>query len=271
MRGEHGNRATSTLDMAGSSPHARGAQVLQRGRPLGSGLIPACAGSTGTGEHRADTTGAHPRMRGEHHTSRIHAVSSPGSSPHARGARRPHVPGAQTGRLIPACAGSTHGSQLVRAHRRAHPRMRGEHWIPFTPCWFNSGSSPHARGARLDWFVPAAGQGLIPACAGSTPIGSGSSRTCGAHPRMRGEHDPAFESMCLRDGSSPHARGAHAGELPNVQVRGLIPACAGSTDQVCQARLDVRAHPRMRGEHPAYVPGHCVPGGSSPHARGARP
>ena len=46
MRGEHTVDVTDNSDVAGSSPHARGAlgeDVAQGGR---AGIIPACAGST---------------------------------------------------------------------------------------------------------------------------------------------------------------------------------------------------------------------------------
>ena len=118
-----------TRAVAGSSPHARGALGCLR---------------ISTGRARD-----HPRMRGEHAarhrrvrrrqgiipacagstlTASAIAVSSMGSSPHARGARRR------------SCNG--------RGGKRDHPRMRGE----------------HVRGrARV-----APDAGIIPACAGST-------------------------------------------------------------------------------------------------------
>ena len=69
------------------------------------------------------------------------------------------------------------------------------------------------------------------------------------HPRMRGEHRQA--------GPTPAA------------VRGIIPACAGSTWQDAFRKRLNRDHPRMRGEHYRPVPSRLALPGSSPHARGA--
>ena len=214
----------------------------------------------------------HPRMRGEHlYLAVTHA--------HRRW-------------IIPACAGST-GAAMLSLSRRL-------------------GSSPHARGARsttrpsaspardhprmrgeheVQGRVPVQGQGIIPACAGSTNLISSSSmyvtgsspHARGArcrtslrrsnrrdHPRMRGEHRSQPLRGRNKRGSSPHARGAPAGR-----------ARAGSR---------TRDHPRMRGEHAprgrgprrgqGIIPAcagstsdetslrFCVMG-SSPHARGA--
>ena len=201
------------------------------------------------------TSGAwdHPRMRGEHgqegrdelgevgiipacagSTATLTATgcSDMGSSPHARGARCHPMP------------------TMPRA--RDHPRMRGEH-----TCAVHRGAV---------W------QGIIPACAGSTPeMVSGIRKDMGSSPHARGAPRPSPLSRPRRRGSSPHARGA-----------------LGTTAQrTCWGR----DHPRMRGEHrrwtsdrlrgPGIIPacagstrpcGSTLPyvQGSSPHARGAR-
>ena len=46
--------------------------------------------------------------------------------------------------------------------------MRGEHSSEYTGEAYRMGSSPHARGARLAIDAGDAGDGIIPACAGST-------------------------------------------------------------------------------------------------------
>ena len=69
------------------------------------------------------------------------------------------------------------------------------------------------------------------------------------HPRMHGEHRQA--------GPTPAA------------VRGIIPACAGSTWQDAFRKRLNRDHPRMRGEHSGPCRSSSAWSGSSPHARGA--
>ena len=90
-----------------------------------------------------------------------------------------------------------------------HPRVHGEH---------------DAALARLR----AAG-GIIPACAGSTERSSAVQVDQGDHPRVRGEHCGGRLAWVAALGSSPRARGAPIRPSSRVAVRGIIPACAGST------------------------------------------
>ncbi len=66
--------------------------------------------------------------------------------------------------------------------------MRGEHLVLWRAKHPQTGSSPHARGARSGMGVLVGVAGLIPACAGSTDWFLVTGRVKGAHPRMRGEH-----------------------------------------------------------------------------------
>ena len=109
LRGEHYPPPSSVCGVPGSSPHARGAHHLPRAVEEKLGIIPACAGSTAYGKPAFPEEGDHPRMRGEHLSWRIHANTSLGSSPHARGARRCMDSRQQACGIIPACAGSTRG------------------------------------------------------------------------------------------------------------------------------------------------------------------
>ena len=290
MRGEHWRSPPACTSPRGSSPHARGAHHLVLDRLVNRGLIPACAGSTSSGPWWTPGGPAHPRMRGEHSSHAKISPRSPGSSPHARGARSlPHGEGYRA-RLIPACAGSTQDYDAAYMIDRAHPRMRGEHGTRLGRYAYLGGSSPHARGAHQRDPCTPVGGGLIPACAGSTLVCHGEGVGFAAHPRMRGEH-PAWDGL-NRDprGSSPHARGAREPAGPRVHLNGLIPACAGSTGQsmstpnagglipACAGSTlggyfdgdTTEAHPRMRGEHLSEKHMSCTTPGSSPHARGAR-
>ena len=148
-------------------------------------------------------------MCGEHLLRTRLRTPTEGSSPHVRGAL-PRVPveGTFLG-IIPACAGSTRSARRSQTAARDHPRMCGEHTarLPRTiPC---RGSSPHVRGALVD-FVNAHTH----------------SRD---HPRMCGEHsqDSSFLSSFM--GSSPHVRGALQLAIMGGSFEGIIPACAGST------------------------------------------
>ena len=72
---------------AESSPHARGTLLYAVYAVVLAGIIPACAGNTGTFGQSVTSGRDHPRMRGEHHFRTLSPPEPPGSSPHARGTR----------------------------------------------------------------------------------------------------------------------------------------------------------------------------------------
>ncbi|SDP94094.1 hypothetical protein SAMN05421507_12328 [Lentzea jiangxiensis] len=190
-----------------------------------------------------------------------------GPSPRARGA----LPGQHANLLarwtIPACAGSTAASSPSARRRRDHPRVRGEHIARGTQRCRVTGPSPRARGARHPRRHRRLPAGTIPACAGSTPAMSRPSSTAWDHPRVRGEHRPAWRISASRPGPSPRARGAQCLAQRGVALAGTIPACAGSTPG--RARRPPRDHPRVRGEHTLNALCRLVAHGPSPRARGA--
>ena len=107
MRGEHSTLRIPTPWDAGSSPHARGALTSDIVNGIIDGIIPACAGSTGRSRTGPCRRRDHPRMRGEHGSTTWGLHTSPGSSPHARGARLWRWRHWRVYGIIPACAGST--------------------------------------------------------------------------------------------------------------------------------------------------------------------
>ena len=107
MRGEHRMIPGTSLGEMGSSPHARGALPAVPVPVARAGIIPACAGSTVIMQSRTQSTGDHPRMRGEHFLKWHRFACLGGSSPHARGAQLYQLPYSQSSGIIPACAGST--------------------------------------------------------------------------------------------------------------------------------------------------------------------
>ena len=147
--------------------------------------------------------------------------------------------------------------------------MRGEHENCRRQVQVEVGSSPHARGAQSRLDARCAIDGIIPACAGSTPCGGRAHRRGRDHPRMRGEHIDYEVTPALGDGSSPHARGAQEVLQGDVPRHGISPACAGSTGCWQSLSLLSRDHPRMRGEHKTSGKPMVTCWGSSPHARGA--
>jgi len=241
--------------------------------PIGTaakGLIPACAGNTGSRNPPRARRPAHPRVRGEHGVFTDGIRTDWGSSPRARGTHRGHHVLAAHRRLIPACAGNTGFLPSPCRAAGAHPRVRGEHQKGGVGKSTTAGSSPRARGTRERFGAHLAGSRLIPACAGNTTSRSTSTASRTAHPRVRGEHAYVIDPTEVERGSSPRARGTPGEQHGPVVGRGLIPACAGNTSRGARARSRPPAHPRVRGEHEGLTAEFRRLGGSSPRARGTR-
>ena len=147
--------------------------------------------------------------------------------------------------------------------------MCGEHAIVDSSLVEASGSSPHVRGAPVGFAAVCAEHGIIPACAGSTAPASTNDSNTWDHPRMCGEHLAEAIAAILKQGSSPHVRGARFILRLPADCLGIIPACAGSTDQTSVLLIVFRDHPRMCGEHDPDNNPESDPMGSSPHVRGA--
>ena len=249
MCGEHRICCQSCKISTGSSPHVRGALVQDFLQGLSTGIIPACAGSTVSWRIRRPPCRDHPRMCGEHNRGSSFGQSHKGSSPHVRGARQACDDALQESGIIPACAGSTTVGKTKLLFIWDHPRMCGEHADGNKTIQGAKGSSPHVRGALARRFASGSATGIIPACAGSTPMSPTGRGAMWDHPRMCGEHSRPMKSRSNCGGSSPHVRGARGCQQLQQSYLGIIPACAGSTCHDRRENAGVRDHPRMCGEH----------------------
>ena len=231
MCGEHGGVNNYNNPTLGSSPHVRGAHAMTGEKTQVYGIIPACAGSTRPNLDCPRLWGDHPRMYGEHDNQQPDAYRPVGSSPHVRGARQACDDALQESGIIPACAGSTTVGKTKLLFIWDHPRMCGEHADGNKTIQGAKGSSPHVRGALARRFASGSATGIIPACAGSTPMSPTGRGAMWDHPRMCGEHSRPMKSRSNCGGSSPHVRGARQSRsLINLSL-GIIPACAGSTSE----------------------------------------
>ena len=269
IRGEHFVRGLLLSRNRGSSPHTRGARLRVAEALFGHRIIPAYAGSTEANSLDGQTMADHPRIRGEHQTPVRRSLRPGGSSPHTRGAPTISTYGAGTRGIIPAYAGSTSSVCIYCRTLPDHPRIRGEHSAPSGRGATSTGSSPHTRGARDRYPRSACRERIIPAYAGSTPWRSRPPLRTRDHPRIRGEHGHTQSLRRLRDGSSPHTRGALDRVGRNLHDVGIIPAYAGSTHCPGSGAAEDRDHPRIRGEHGIRRHRHHRTAGSSPHTRGA--
>ena len=193
------------------------------------GIIPAYAGSTMDDKIAGIEVGDHPRVCGEHVTKAIPKDVDTGSSPRMRGAPVGELRVRAADGIIPAYAGSTRLSLVVRRPRGDHPRVCGEHCSLVSAVSIGRGSSPRMRGARGEGGKGARLLGIIPAYAGSTNLKHLVGLDFGDHPRVCGEHKYKGEFLYKVKGSSPRMRGAPTITEAGFYRAGIIPAYAGST------------------------------------------
>ena len=268
----HAGKTTKTNPTTDPNP---GSSPLTRGKPIGTktpthpvGLIPAHAGKTLGVVGRRTSQGAHPRSRGENASAASAKLPTEGSSPLTRGKHLLTRQGHVLERLIPAHAGKTRAVVVLVAMIWAHPRSRGENTGGGGLGSHDLGSSPLTRGKRARNRVGQLVPGLIPAHAGKTPGGGLRPSTSEAHPRSRGEnYCIPIVGLCIA-GSSPLTRGKlkHRGQID--RRRRLIPAHAGKTSVLSCLVVDMRAHPRSRGENQWKAVTGEDADGSSPLTRG---
>ena len=135
---------------------------------------------------------------------------------------------------------------------------------------WDTGSSPHTRGARRLRHGDRTRARIIPAYAGSTFVVSSAALRSMDHPRIRGEHRELGELGRHFVGSSPHTRGARLSRRAGRRRYRIIPAYAGSTEANSLDGQTMADHPRIRGEHAERRGSALDFEGSSPHTRGAR-
>ena len=191
----------------GSSPLTRGKLDDVQRRPVGARLIPAHAGKTNCSGQQSAVLRAHPRSRGENEMTNVYLGTAGGSSPLTRGKRAGCAAGSAASGLIPAHAGKTSRNTSPALQVRAHPRSRGENFLPDTSVQPLPGSSPLTRGKPAPDAIVQEGGGLIPAHAGKTGLRPQKMSRGTAHPRSRGENDGNGSIRALSAGSSPLTRG----------------------------------------------------------------
>ena len=149
-----------------------------------------------------------------------------------------------------------------------HPRSRGVYPTAPTPLFPPQGSSPLARGLRIQRHRSVATGGIIPARAGFTVIECVARAIASDHPRSRGVYPTALTPLFSPQGSSPLARGLPAQYALRALERRIIPARAGFTMGKRWRGPGFEDHPRSRGVYGGVWVGASRRAGSSPLARG---
>ena len=252
----------------GSSPRVRGTLQRRRCQRTIPGIIPACAGNTGSSSEKHSYGWDHPRVCGEHFYSRFGMLAEWLSSPRVRGTLRPQGRDAAGPGIIPACAGNTRTYAPSKPLTRDHPRVCGEHQGWQKRGRHTMGSSPRVRGTQDRTGRHRHDPGIIPACAGNTVVFSNECRFSQDHPRVCGEHIHQWSCALCLTGSSPRVRGTRALSCARVPRPGIIPACAGNTRPCGPRCCSPRDHPRVCGEHEPVGMSYIECLGSSPRVRG---
>ena len=289
VRGERRGTRRQRCRMIGSSPRARGTRAREDRERLAGRFIPACAGNASRPARGAGSGSVHPRVRGERGGRSAGPNRSDGSSPRARGTRRPACDPLQPRRFIPACAGNACSPISSTSATAVHPRVRGERVRRLVDAMATVGSSPRARGTPSPHLPSDERRRFIPACAGNAVHRRPRRAPPAVHPRVRGERTKPIVAVANALGSSPRARGTRAAARAHGARRRFIPACAGNARRslpdwlradrfipACAGNAALRparrprpsVHPRVRGERlsgPAYQ---AALDGSSPRARG---
>ena len=232
-RGVYPSYSAGPGTVPGSSPLARGLRVTRLRPGRGPGIIPARAGFTRTRTRCRSNAGDHPRSRGVYDNTADAARAAKGSSPLARGLQHGHVHFEGEFRIIPARAGFTLASCMILTYLRDHPRSRGVYALRRRRLPGDAGSSPLARGLRVQHVPVPLAVRIIPARAGFTAITVSPYVLIPDHPRSRGVYSPESTPVQGKDGSSPLARGLRLTTRQRGVAERIIPARAGFTIQPC--------------------------------------
>ncbi len=230
VRGEHGRAFIVSMIPCGSSPRPRRTPLVLPLRLFPPRFIPASAENTGLGARVRRPITVHPRVRGEHLHGSFNDASRSGSSPRPRRTLALQPVDHPAARFIPASAENTAFTCGAEPRAPVHPRVRGEHSLGSTVRPSSSDSSPRPR-RTPSWVVQrCVKERFIPASAENTSLPRTKRRLCAVHPRVRGEHGPAFQPAINYAGSSPRPRRTH----PVCRHHGagfrFIPASAENTD-----------------------------------------
>ena len=149
LRGEYSWSYGLSKWNSGSPPLARGVRNGGITWRYGTGITPACAGSTFTNAFTKTFNRDHPRLRGEYLLIRFTVERLTGSPPLARGVHDFNGGKLRQHGITPACAGSTIYEKGNTGIGRDHPRLRGEYLSCRIFKALMTGSPPLARGVPL--------------------------------------------------------------------------------------------------------------------------
>ena len=132
------------------------------------GITPACAGTTLTQKTNSITLRDHPRVCGNHGSTRWDSTVPQGSPPRVREPLCIYGHDIDKVGITPACAGTTRQDNGQRRAGEDHPRVCGNHprSRKLRPFW--TGSPPRVREPQIEDLDELEADRITPACAGTT-------------------------------------------------------------------------------------------------------
>ena len=188
-RGVYKHASSEGYQTTGSSPLARGLRCIRINRACPTGIIPARAGFTYIDKWGEVKAKDHPRSRGVYAPLSFVDRLALGSSPLARGLHDFYCVQRGLGGIIPARAGFTPSRTGSACPGTDHPRSRGVYCGYQYGTDIDSGSSPLARGLRVNIERQARKIRIIPARAGFTISAVDPVAVLRDHPRSRGVYE----------------------------------------------------------------------------------
>ena len=266
--GGTGRRHRETIDAHGLSPRVRGNQPSLGGLPTWAGSIPASAGEPRTAASPTPAMRVYPRECGGTAAPSSSPGTLPGLSPRVRGNRHVEHEAHVLGGSIPASAGEPGTRSPSSATCRVYPRECGG--TPFDPAIKRSfsGLSPRVRGNPSRESRERSSGGSIPASAGEPLVASTHWRMQWVYPRECGGTRGRLSGSSKTRGLSPRVRGNRLRGVYISHIPGSIPASAGEpasntaiwgVDKVYPRECGGTRDKRRRSKHRA---------GLSPRVRG---
>ena len=230
----------------GLSPRVRGNPICSGRAPAPAGSIPACAGEPTAAISRPACLKVYPRVCGGTLREMDDLAERQGLSPRVRGNRAPLLKQNIWARSIPACAGEPQSQPDLNINFVVYPRVCGGTAVHRQPLHSYQGLSPRVRGNRIRPHPQLRGVGSIPACAGEPSARPTIPLRPKVYPRVCGGTHRYPSGSPRSKGLSPRVRGNR--DSAAVQHCGIrsIPACAGEP-----------AHPAPPASHPRVYPRVC--------------
>ncbi len=172
----------------------------------------------------------------------------PGSPPRVRGEEVWIREAMRKSRITPACAGRSCHLAPERAVRKDHPRVCGEKPLFRRIPSPKKGSPPRVRGEVYAQCRTYQHKRITPACAGRSAQDWIFNAARKDHPRVCGEKLRTRFLRSRRRGSPPRVRGEVRSRRSQRSRKGITPACAGRSSELCPVATGKRDHPRVCGE-----------------------